>query len=133
VAWAMVVTPGWGRGQFPGVRKTVKGWAGKAASLPFALRGDRDSLPELADVTVQEIKQFTAAERARELMEQRRLAYVAVTRAAFPLVCTGHWWGQETQRSRGPSEALEATREACETRLGQVAASCERPEDARTD
>ena len=99
----------------------MKGWTGKAASLPFALRGDRDSLPELADVTVQEIKQFTAAERARELMEQRRLAYVAVTRAAFSLVCTGHWWGQETQRSRGPSEFLEEIREVCETGVGQVA------------
>lgn len=127
--WPMVVIPGLSRGQFPGVPKTVKGWTGKAASLPFALRGDRDSLPELADVTVQEIKQFTAAERARELMEQRRLAYVAVTRAAFSLVCTGHWRGQETQRSRGPSEFLEEIREVCETGVGQVALWTDPPDE----
>ncbi|GAA3980328.1 ATP-dependent helicase [Thermobifida alba] len=127
--WPVVVVPGLSQGQFPGVARTVKSWTGKAAELPFALRGDRAGLPDLPDVTAEDLKRFTAAERDRELMEQRRLAYVAVTRAAFALLCTGHWWGRQAQRRRGPSVFLEEVREVCEAGAGRVALWTDPPGD----
>ena len=51
--------------------------------------------------------------RNKELghMEERRLAYVAYTRAEERLVLSGHWWGRTQIKPRGPSEFLLATRQ----------------------
>ena len=52
-----------------------------------------------------------AADREDALMEERRLAYVAFTRAARRLTVTGHYWGRTQQKPLGPSEFLITTRE----------------------
>jgi DNA helicase-2/ATP-dependent DNA helicase PcrA len=44
-------------------------------------------------------------------MEERRLGYVAYTRAARRLVISGHHWGRTQQKPLGPSEYLVATRD----------------------
>jgi DNA helicase-2/ATP-dependent DNA helicase PcrA len=44
-------------------------------------------------------------------MEERRLAYVAFTRAARRLTVSGHYWGRTQQKPLGPSQFLSATRE----------------------
>src|SRR5262249_882492 len=59
----------------------------------FGLRGDAEDLPVLRDLTEASRDAFTAACSARELAEERRLAYVAGTRAAYWGACCGYWGG----------------------------------------
>lgn len=76
-----------------------KGWT-SGVKVPFDLRGDVAGLPALpwAEVTSyqglkDELAQFTAAYGAHELAAERRLAYVAVTRAKHRLLLTSSVWG----------------------------------------
>lgn len=122
--WPVVVVPGISAGKgsplFPAKARDALAWVRADHLLPYPLRGDRDSLPRLAGVDKEAIADFRQAEHDRHLMEERRLAYVAVTRASFALVCTGHWWGRTGTAPRGPSAFLEEIREACEGGAGTV-------------
>jgi DNA helicase-2/ATP-dependent DNA helicase PcrA len=42
----------------------------------------------------------------RRLVEERRLCYVALTRAEHTLLVSGHWWGETGTKPRGPSAFL---------------------------
>ncbi|MDX6277389.1 MAG: ATP-dependent helicase UvrD/PcrA [Nocardioidaceae bacterium] len=86
-------------------------WTTNAQTLPNTLRGDRDSLPVLTGWSPAEARSFNDADKADAQMEERRLGYVAFTRAARRLVVSGHWWGRTQQKPLGPSEYLESTRE----------------------
>jgi DNA helicase-2/ATP-dependent DNA helicase PcrA len=70
---------------------------------------------------------FAAACGERDLAEERRLAYVGATRAAFWLGCAGYWWGNGTSQL-GPSAFLEEIRAACESGAGTVACWAPPPE-----
>jgi len=74
----------------------------------------------LRDLTEASRDAFTRACCARELAEERRLAYVAVTRAAYWVACCGYWWG-EAASPLGPSVFLEEVRAACADGAGTVA------------
>ncbi|WP_345803404.1 ATP-dependent DNA helicase [Microbacterium sp. AZCO] len=103
--------------ELPKAPRTVSGWLAFGV-LPYALRGDRDALPQLAwdlpDDTgdlAPAIEAFREADRAHQEREERRLAYVAVTRARSDLLLTGsHWAGQQSARkpSRYLVEMLDA-------------------------
>ncbi|MBB6118817.1 ATP-dependent helicase [Nocardiopsis algeriensis] len=115
--WPVVFVPGLSGGKnpvFPAKARDSLAWVKADHLLPYPLRGDRDSLPELAGVGKDDIEAFKEEEAARHLTEERRLAYVAVTRASFRLVCTGHWWGRTGTAPRGPSVFLEEVREVCD-------------------
>ena len=132
--WPLVVVPGLsgdgGRSSvFPTSPRDAGSWVRHAHQLPFPLRGDAAGLPRLEDVDKDAVKDFLAADKARHLMEERRLAYVAVTRASYALVCTGHWWGRDSATRRGPSPFLEEVREACEAGGGRVAVWAPPPEE----
>ena len=73
-------------------------------------------------------EKFTGACSARELAEERRLAYVAVTRAAYWVACSGYWWG-EAASPLGPSAFLEEVRAACADGPGTVAHWAPPPDD----
>ncbi len=122
--WPVVIVPGVSAGKkaplFPAKARDSLAWVKADHLLPYPLRGDRSSLPALRGVEKADIAAFKAAEDARHLMEERRLAYVAVTRASYALVCTGHWWGRTGSSWRGPSEFLEEVKEACENGAGSV-------------
>ncbi|MGW5878514.1 ATP-dependent helicase [Nocardiopsis terrae] len=122
--WPVVIVPGVSAGKraplFPAKARDSLAWVRAEHLLPYPLRGDRQSLPVLQGVDKESIAAFKEAEDARHLMEERRLAYVAVTRASYALVCTGHWWGRTGSSPRGPSEFLEEVREACERGAGSV-------------
>ncbi|MFE1170700.1 UvrD-helicase domain-containing protein [Nocardiopsis sp. NPDC058789] len=122
--WPVVIVPGVSAGAraplFPAKARDSLAWVKADHMLPYPLRGDRSSLPTLRGVEKEDIAAFKEAEEARHLMEERRLAYVAVTRASYELVCTGHWWGRTGSTPRGPSEFLEEIREACERGAGGV-------------
>jgi DNA helicase-2/ATP-dependent DNA helicase PcrA len=60
------------------------------ATLPFELRGDRHVLPQFRS----DIKKFKKELKDRGLEEERRLCYVALTRARDLLVAScAHWYG----------------------------------------
>ncbi|MFE3458860.1 ATP-dependent helicase [Nocardiopsis aegyptia] len=123
--WPVVFVPGVSAGTsaplFPAKARDALAWVRADRLLPYPLRGDRASLPVLRGVGKDDIAAFKAEEEARHLMEERRLAYVAVTRASFALVCTGHWWGRTGTTPRGPSAFLDEVRQACESGSGSVA------------
>jgi DNA helicase-2/ATP-dependent DNA helicase PcrA len=122
--WAAVFVPGLAGGKksqvFPAKPRYTTRWTDNARLLPFSLRGDAGDLPVLRDLTSGSVNSFTAACADRDLGEERRLAYVAATRAAYFLACSGFWWG-EASSPLGPSMFLEEVRAACEAGAGSVA------------
>ncbi|WP_422754694.1 ATP-dependent helicase [Micromonospora sp. WMMD708] len=120
--WDVVAVAGLTRGGWPGQVRNSDQWLGGLGVLPFPLRGDADGLPalDLAEVTDQRgvaraVADFTDAWRAHDEREERRLAYVAVTRPRRLLLCSGYWWGEGTKRFRGPSVLLREVYDACLT------------------
>jgi len=130
--WAAVVVPGLAAGKkaqvFPAKPRFVSRWTENARLIPFGLRGDAGDLPPLPSLEPGALASFGAACAARDLGEERRLAYVATTRAAFWLACTGYWWG-EASSPLGPSVFLEEVRGACEAGAGTVASWTPPPEE----
>jgi ATP-dependent DNA helicase UvrD/PcrA len=130
--WAAVVVPGLASGPrasvFPAKPRVTTRWTENPRLLPFALRGDAEDLPVLRDLEEASRERFTGACSARELAEERRLAYVAVTRAAYWVACSGYWWG-EAASPLGPSLFLEEVRAACADGPGTVAHWAPPPED----
>ena len=130
--WAAVVVPGLAAGQkaqvFPAKPRYASRWTDNARLLPFGLRGDAADLPALADLSADSLASFGAACADRDLGEERRLAYVAATRAAFWLACSGYWWG-DAASPLGPSVFLTEVRAACEAGAGIVAQWAPPPED----
>jgi len=108
-------------------------WITSVSVLPTPLRGDAASLPELTDWTPAANKAYGAENRAESAMEERRLAYVAFTRAEERLVLSGHWWGRSQQKPRGPSEYLTATRDWLAERGVEPLAWAEQPADDATN
>ncbi|HEX6919812.1 MAG TPA: ATP-dependent DNA helicase [Actinomycetes bacterium] len=118
--WDAVFVAGLACKVFPVEGQAVADWSKQIAAVPFPLRGDRGELPVLGWERATDqaearraVEEFREACRARGAMEERRLAYVAVTRARHLLACSGYWWDTAT-KPRGPSELLEEIREVCE-------------------
>ena len=134
--WDVVFVPGLVENLFPGVRPAdVRGWLTQRGSLPWPLRGDRDGLPtaqlhgHVDQVqAVEAIKRFAESAKAHLLREERRLAYVAVTRARSTLICTGYRW-DDTKKPREASEFLTAVHDVCETGRGVVDCWTQLPPD----
>jgi len=98
--WDVVAVPGLVAGTFP-ARVQTSGWVGDRGELPTALRGDREHLPDVdldgaADLTdvAKRIDAYKKAHAAHHLAEERRLAYVALTRARAHLLVSAAWWGE---------------------------------------
>jgi DNA helicase-2/ATP-dependent DNA helicase PcrA len=115
--WPAVFVPGLAAGDrssvFPARPRISTRWTDNARLIPFPLRGDAADLPELPGLDADALEAFTNACGARDLAEERRLAYVAATRAAFWLGCSGYWWSEATA-PLGPSVFLTEVRRACE-------------------
>jgi DNA helicase II / ATP-dependent DNA helicase PcrA len=128
--WAAVFIPGLaagGRAQvFPARPRVSTKWTDNPRLIPFSLRGDAADLPDLRGLDAAALTAFTAACGARDLAEERRLAYVAATRAAFMLGCSGYWWGEGTA-PLGPSVFLTEVRAACEAGAGTVRGWADQP------
>ncbi len=61
--------------------------------------------------------------------EELRLGYVTFTRPRSLLLGSGHWWGPNQKRPRGPSAFLEALRAHCEAGHGEIEAWADAPEE----
>lgn len=115
--WDAVAVPGLAEGIFPAytARSTWAdgewvvsepqdaGWLTGLGSLPYPLRGDADGLPQvpwrsLLDTTElrDELREHRRAGGAHKLAEERRLAYVAFTRAREELLLTAPVWSTGT-------------------------------------
>ena len=106
--------------------------------LPFPLRGDAAGLPRLslAGATDQKgveqaRREFEAAWKEHDQREERRLTYVAVTRARRLLLCSGYWWGAGVKKPRGASGFLQEIADRCRAGAGVTDGwAPEPPEDA---
>lgn len=96
--WDVVFVPGLNAGAFPSSRDSR--WSSGSAALPWPLRGDRADLPQW-DVDqpdqkgwLDAEKEFKSAVQVHGEAEERRLAYVAYTRAKHVLwVSSAAWVG----------------------------------------
>ena len=129
--WDVVAVPGLVESSFPAhsgnqgkvvgadwghADPTDKGWLTGLATLPYDLRGDADGLPRFGwddphdwDSLDEAFGRFTAAAADHGIAEERRLAYVALTRARRDLLLTAHVWGTAST-PRVTSRFLEEVR-----------------------
>ena len=105
--WDLVAVPRLVADELPSKPQSSKGWL-TAGVLPYAFRGDADELPVLDWRSLEDrkalkvaLKDFKESVKAMLLAEERRLAYVAVTRARHRLLLSGSFWGG--QRSARPA------------------------------
>ena len=116
--WDVVAVPGLVEGSFPARSSattsfkegdwtmsppTDKGWCGGLSGVPYDLRGDRDGLPRLRWQQAEdlaglkdEVEGFVRAGGEHGIAEERRLAYVAFTRARSELLLTAPVWSEAT-------------------------------------
>ncbi len=113
--WDVVAVPGLDDKVFPASPSGIN-WARTRQQLPASLRGDRAELPpfdlaavaDTADLT-RALKDYDAAMKDRYLAEERRLAYVALTRAKHELIASGFTF-DEAKTAREPSPYLHELR-----------------------
>ncbi|MET0842261.1 MAG: ATP-dependent DNA helicase [Mycetocola sp.] len=110
--WDSVAVPRMVADELPGTLRSKRGWTA-FGELPYEFRGDRDELPTLAWRGAETQADFDAAYatfgeglEARNAAEQRRLAYVAVTRAKDALLASGSFWATQS-KPRGPGQFLQ--------------------------
>jgi DNA helicase-2/ATP-dependent DNA helicase PcrA len=106
--WAHVFVVGVCQTRFPSNQSRTL-WNTSPAVLPAPLRGDADDLPQLHGYDKAAIEAYRADSRGHEAVEELRLAYVALTRAARRLWVTSHLWGQRAT-PYGPSCYQDAIR-----------------------
>ncbi len=126
--WDVVAVPGLVGKQFPS-EQARESWTSRAKVLPHALRGDAATLPDVGEWTARGLKSFKEAMKHHQETEELRLGYVTFTRPRSLLLGSGHWWGPQQKRPRGPSVFLEALREHCEAGHGEIEHWAEAPED----
>jgi DNA helicase-2/ATP-dependent DNA helicase PcrA len=127
--WQVVAVPHLVDGVFPAAKKSSS-WLRTVTELPVALRGDRADLPGLtltpgADQKelAEELSAHEAAFDIRRLTEERRLLYVALTRAEQVLLVSGHHWGEAGSAPRSPSVFLREVRAVAHCVIDQWAAT----------
>ncbi|MHB1235787.1 MAG: 3'-5' exonuclease, partial [Microbacteriaceae bacterium] len=110
--WDVVAVPRMVVDELPVRPREGHGWV-RFGKLPFDFRGDRAELPVLdwQGLPHQQqfdgnLKAFSAALAERHRAEERRLVYVAVTRARTTLLLTGSFWSGAVASPRPPSPFL---------------------------
>ena len=105
-----VFVPGMAHGLLP--NPTIpQNPAERGKSLDFELRGDAAILPKFDG----NLSRFKEALKAQEIVEERRTAYVALTRARRSLWVSGAHWYAENMKTKGPSRFFDELAEWGET------------------
>ncbi|MBO1030888.1 ATP-dependent helicase [Tessaracoccus sp. SD287] len=105
--WDVVFLPGLVDKVFPSDRVTDN-WTSNAAALPAHLRGDADSIPQVAAMDEPGMKAYGDQLSSEARMAEDRLGYVAVTRAREVLIASCHTWKPGAQKPRVQSPYFEA-------------------------
>ncbi|WP_437059020.1 UvrD-helicase domain-containing protein [Streptomyces sp. enrichment culture] len=124
--WDVVAVPGLVTGTFPSGQGREK-WTAQGKVLPHRLRGDADTLPEVASWDSRGLKAFHEAMKEHQHTEELRLGYVTFTRPRSLLLGSGHWWGPSQKKPRGPSDFLTALYEHCAAGHGEIEAWADEP------
>ena len=99
--WDTVVIPSVVEGGFPSRSTSYANPVDKAEYLPYSLRLDSESLPDLSGAAT--LKERNAILHDYHEAEEWRTAYVAVTRARHRLIIAGSHRTPERKRPRSPS------------------------------
>jgi DNA helicase-2/ATP-dependent DNA helicase PcrA len=109
--WDLVAVPRLVTDELPRGKRDAQGWVA-FGQLPYEFRGDKGSLPvfvwrgaETRKQLLERHAQFKESVYAEQLLEDRRLAYVAITRARRRLLLSGSFWSTQVG-ARAPSEYL---------------------------
>ncbi|MGW7280630.1 UvrD-helicase domain-containing protein [Streptomyces sp. NPDC054844] len=124
--WDVVAVPGLVTGTFPSGQGREK-WTAQGKVLPHDLRGDADTLPEVASWDSRGLKAFHESMKEHQHTEELRLGYVTFTRPRSLLLGSGHWWGPSQKKPRGPSDFLTALYEHCAAGYGEIEAWADEP------
>jgi DNA helicase-2/ATP-dependent DNA helicase PcrA len=115
--WQVVAVPHLSGRVFPSTTST-RTWLTDAGDLPPLLRGDRATVSDhgvpvldTSDINDRKMLSDKISDHRRRLEqrrvdEERRLLYVALTRAEHTLLLSGHHWGATEAKPRGPSDFL---------------------------
>jgi DNA helicase II / ATP-dependent DNA helicase PcrA len=103
----------------------VRSWISSMEDVPWDLRQDcPDALRGFPDRVngprTKDFEDYRQKLRVLQDLEDRRLAYVALTRAEQSLTVTGHWWGHTQKDIRGPHPIFEEIHTACLEGIGDV-------------
>ncbi|TRW81164.1 ATP-dependent helicase [Mycolicibacterium sp. 018/SC-01/001] len=121
--WQIVAVPHLSGRIFPSTA-SPRTWLSDAADLPPLLRGDCATVSELGVPVLDtsrvndrkslsdKISDHKRSLDQRRADEERRLLYVALTRAEHTLLVSGHHWGATESKPRGPSTFLIELRDA---------------------
>lgn len=124
--WDVVACPDLTRKVFPSDTLRDR-WTSSAAVLPGPLRGDAEDQPSLVAYGKEGLRDYVQECRDHLEREERRLGYVAFTRARHVLIGSGHWWGATQKKPRGPSPFLDELREHVLAGNGRVELWTEQP------
>lgn len=107
--WDLVGVVGLAAGSFPIQGRDAKGWL-VAGKLPFSIRGDAAKLPVFSFIKSQtqpelrdRFDDFQDQMRERSACEERRLAYVGITRAKNKLLLTASYYKRGAKKPRALS------------------------------
>lgn len=116
--WPIVFLPQIVSGVFPDPK--TDSWIKKAELLPYWIRQDAASLQQLSNFTSKTFDAYLDELSQSHLNEERRLFYVAITRAKDQLIVTGHNWGPTQKTVRGPSLFLSEIKKVVDDGRGRV-------------
>ncbi len=94
-------------------------WITNPGLIPFEIRQDKEVLAKDFKTSSKEFKTYEEKCRDLQELEERRLMYVALTRAKTQLVATGHWWGPSQKKVQGPSIFLKELKEVLDNGHGE--------------
>jgi DNA helicase-2/ATP-dependent DNA helicase PcrA len=103
--WDIVAVPGLVDKVFPSDRARAA-WTTGAHVLPFQCRGDAADLPALRGYVTADFTAFKAECKDDATDEERRLAYVAMTRARHQLWLSAYVWSPTREKAMEPSPFL---------------------------
>ena len=95
-------------------------WLTNPSLIPFEIRQDQEVLVKNFKTTSKEFKIYEEDCKNLQELEERRLMYVALTRAEKQLVVTGHWWGPTQKNVQGPSIFLKELHQVLQNGHGEI-------------